>query len=137
MRDLRYAARVLLKSPAFTLTAVATLALCIGANTAIYTVVDRVLLRALPYPHPERLAMITRHYEVAGAGDELSQSGFGWVALREGAGTVLDLAAVSGLGGDVNLVAGDRASSVRQERVSAGYFRLLGIAPERGREFSD
>jgi predicted permease len=137
MRDLRYAVRVLRKSPGFTLTAVLTLALCIGANTAIYTVVDRVLLRALPYPHPERLAMITRHYEGAGATeDDLSQSGFTWEALRDGAASVIDLAASSGLGGSVNLVAGDRASSVRQERVSAGYFGVLGVSPELGREFT-
>ena len=137
MRDLRYAVRVLLKNPVFTIAAVVTLALCIGANTAIFTVVDRVLLRPLPYPHPDRLAMITRHFEGAGGvEDDLSQSGFTWVALREGASAVLDLAATSGLGGGVNLVAGDRASSVQQERVSAGYFRVLGIAPEIGREFS-
>ena len=85
MRDLRYAVRVLLKSPGFTLTAVVTLALCIGANTAIYTVVDRVLLRALPYPHPERLAMIVRHTQGAGVSeDDVSQSGFTWMALRQG-----------------------------------------------------
>src|SRR5437764_130163 len=137
MRDLRYAIRVLLKDPAFTLTAVVTLALCIGANTAIYTVVDRVLLRPLPYPHPERLAMITRHYEGAGAvDDDLSQSGFAWAALRVGAASVIDLAAFSGLGGSVNLVAGDRPVSVPQQRVSAGYFRVLGVEPEIGREFS-
>jgi predicted permease len=136
MRDLRYAVRVLLKNPAFTLTAVLTLALCIGANTAIYSVVDRVLLRPLPYPHPERLAMITRHYERGGASeDDLSQSGFTWVALRDGAADVVDLAALS-LAGGVNLVAGDRASSVQQQRVSAGYFRVLGIEPAIGREFS-
>ena len=55
MRDFRYAIRVLLKSPVFAVTAILTLALCVGANTAIYTVVDRVLLRPLPYPQPERL----------------------------------------------------------------------------------
>jgi predicted permease len=136
MRDLRYAIRVLLKTPAFTLTAVLTLALCIGANTAIYTVVDRVLLRPLPYPRPERLAMIARHYPIAGAEDDYSQSGLAWVALRDGAASVIDLAAYSGLGGSVNLVAGDRPSSVQQLRVSAGYFRVLGVAPEIGREFS-
>src|SRR6185436_7661071 len=121
-----------------TLSAVLTLALCIGANTAIYTVVDRVLLRPLPYPRPERLAMITRYYDAAGAGaGDISQSGFTWVALREGAASVIDLAALSGLGGRVNLVAGDRASSVAQQRVSAGYFRVLGVSPELGREFSE
>ena len=136
MRDLRYAVRVLLKNPAFTFTAVLTLALCIGANTAIYTVVDRVLLRSLPYPHPERLAMITRHYQGAGVvEDDVSQSGLTWVALRDGAAAVIDLAATSMPGG-VNLVAGDRASSVQQQRVSAGYFGVLGIAPEVGREFN-
>jgi hypothetical protein len=137
MRDLRYAVRVLLKNPGFTLTAVLTLALCIGANTAIYTVVDRVLLRPLPYPHPERLAMITRHYEGGGATeDDTSQSGFAWIALRDGAAAVLDLAAFSGLGGGVNLIAGDRASSVQQQRISAGHFRVLAVQPEIGREFS-
>ena len=135
MRDLRYAVRVLLKNPGFTFTAVLTLGLCIGANTAIYSVVDRVLLRSLPYPQPDRLAMITRQYE-GGGDDDLSQSGFALVALREGAAAAIDIAALSGLGGGVNLVAGDRASSVQQQRVSAGYFRILGIAPEVGREFS-
>ncbi len=78
MRDLRYGFRVLLKSPAFTVTAILNLALCVGANTAINTVVDRVLLRPLPYPHPGRLAMITRHYEGGGSGeDDVSQSGRG------------------------------------------------------------
>src|SRR4051794_3369060 len=128
MRDLRYAVRVLLNSPAFTITAVLTLALCIGANTAIYTVVDRVLLRPLPYAHPDRLAMITRHYEGAGsAEDDFSQTGFTWMALRDGGSAAIDLAAFSGLGGGVNLAVGDRPSSVQQARVSAGYFRVLGI----------
>src|SRR5947207_3115264 len=75
MRDLRYACRVLLKSPAFTVTAVLTLGLCIGANTAIYTVVDRVLLRPLPYPHPERLAMVVREYRGNGVGKAIALRG--------------------------------------------------------------
>jgi putative ABC transport system permease protein len=54
MRDFRYAVRVLAKSPLFTSSAILTLVLCIGANTAIYTVVDRVLLRRLPYPDAGR-----------------------------------------------------------------------------------
>ena len=61
--------RVLCKSPVFAITAILTLALCIGANTAIFTVVDRVLLRPLPYPHPDRLAVVVRHYQGGGEDD--------------------------------------------------------------------
>jgi len=136
MRDLRYALRVLLKSPVFTITATLTLALCIGANTAIYSVVDRVLLRSLPYPRPDRLAVVTRHYQGAGGEDDTSQAGVTWAALRDGA-SKLDVAVTSGLPMGVNLVAGGQAEYVTQQRVSAGYFRVLGVMPALGREFSD
>jgi len=139
MRDLRYAIRVLLKAPAFTIPATLTLALCIGANAAIFTVVDRVLLRPLPYPHPERLAMVVREYRGDGVSeDDIGQAGVTWEALKEGATSGLDFAiSAGGFNDGVNLVAGDRAEFVTQRRVSAGYFRVLGIAPEHGREFSD
>ncbi len=135
MRDLKYAARVLIKSPVFALTAILTLALCIGANTAIYSVVDRVLLRPLPYPQADRLAIVARHYQGIDE-DDVSQAGVTWVALRQGA-PALDVAAFSGLGQGVNLVAGGAAEYVVQERVSAGYFRVLGVPPAIGRELSE
>jgi len=135
MRDLRYAVRVLRKNPAFTITAVATLALCIGANTAIYTVVDRVLLRPLPYPQPERLAQVMTHF--ARGYDQGGQTGGTWEVLRDGV-TSVDLATSSGGFGSigVNMVVGTHAEYVAQQRVSAGFFRVLGVAPARGREFT-
>src|SRR5262245_14561166 len=124
MRDLRYACRVLIKSPLFALTSILTLALCIGANTAIYTVVDRVLLRALPYPHPERLAMVMTHFERSN--NEISgQTGGIWEVLRDRV-TLADVAVVAGLGMGVNLVAHEQPQYVQQQRVSAGFFRVLG-----------
>ena len=138
MRDLRYAVRVLTKSPVFTIAAVLTLALCIGANTAIYTVVDRVLLRPLPYPEPDRLAMVVRHYEGAGINeDDTGEAGAAWEALRRGAIAKLDFAATAGGSQGVNFVSGTRAEYVKQQRVSAGYFRVLQVRPELGREFTD
>src|SRR3982750_4230573 len=107
MRDIRYAVRLLLNAPVFTATAVLTLALCIGANTAIYTVVDRVLLRALPYPQPERLAQVVTHFERNG-NDEVGQTGATWERLHDQV-TTMDLATTSGGFGSigVNLVLGN------------------------------
>src|SRR5262245_31950297 len=112
MRDLRYAIRVLLKSPVFAITAILTLALCIGANPAIYTVVDRVLLRSLPYPRPDRLAIVVRHYQGLDEHD-VSQAGVTWQALRERAPS-LDVAVFTNLVMGVNLVAGASAEYVLQ-----------------------
>jgi len=138
MRDFRYAVRVLWKSPVFAATAILTLALCIGANTAIYTVVDRVLIRPLPYPHADRLAIVTRHYSGPGVDeDETGQAGATWEALRAAVSDTLDLATTAGSGQGVNFVAGDRPVYIKQQRVSAGYFRVLGVSPEIGRDFTE
>ena len=135
-RDLRYAVRVLRKSPTFTAAAVATLALCIGANTAIFSVVDAVLLRPLPYAHPEQLFSVARHFHGKGSdGYQMNLWGGAWEAVRDNAAYV-DASVFSDGSMGVNFAAGGRVEYVKQQRVSAGFFRVLGIAPLIGREFS-
>ncbi len=136
-RDVRYAWRLLRRSPGFAVTVIATLALCIGANTAIFSVVDAVLFRPLPYPHPERLALVMTWYSDSQHQGEFwgtSQNGATWEMLRDGAAPV-DWAAYSG-SARLNLVAGRAAQYISQQRVTAGYFSVVGIPPAIGREFT-
>src|SRR3954462_11764474 len=120
MRDIRYAIRLLARSPVFAATAIVTLALCIGAHTAIFPVVDRVLLRPLPYPHPERLAMVMTHFDRHG-NDEYGQTGGIWAAVHDRV-TLADVAVSAEIGMGVNLVAHDQPQYVQLQRVSAGFF---------------
>jgi predicted permease len=132
--DIRFGARQLRKAPALTFTVVGTLALCLGANTAIYTVVDRLFLRPLPYPDASRLAMIMQVAEKGGVSEtDNSQTGQMWEIVRDHA-TFLD-SAVYGMPSGVNLVAGGRVEYVEQQRVSANFFHVLGVLPQIGREF--
>jgi predicted permease len=134
-RDFRYACRTFAKHKGFTVATVAILAITIGANAAVYTLVDRLLMRPLPYPQADRLVTIVRHYETAaGTGDSYSVAGATWFAMRDGVPD-LDMAMTSGATG-VNLTADDQIAYVQQLRVSAGFFRVLGIAPALGREFT-
>ena len=136
-RDIRYAGRLLRRSPGFALTVVATLALCIGANTAIFSVVDAVLFRPLPYPQPERLAQVVTYYSDANHEGEYwgtSQNGATWEMLRDHA-TSVDWAAFTG-STRLNLVAGRKVQYVSQQRVTAGYFSVVGVPPAVGRTFT-
>ena len=133
--DIRFALRQLRKSPGFTLVVLATLGLCIGANTAIYSVLDAVLLRPAPYPELDRLAMVNTHWRQNGKeGERSSQTGALFEGVRDGS-RALDVAALGGASG-VNFAAQGHLEYVRQQRVSAGFFHVLGIAPQMGREFS-
>ena len=134
-RDLSYAVRILRRSPAFALTAIVTLAVVIGANSAVFSLADSILLRPLPYPDPDRLAVVnvlTRSSEGQDEGD--SVDGWMWEALHDRATTV-DAATFVGTSG-ANFVAGAAAAYIKQQRVGAGFFRVLGIAPLLGREFT-
>src|SRR5664280_1378817 len=133
--DLRFAFRQLRKAPGFTLIVIGTLALCIGVNTAIFSVLDAVLLRAAPYPEPDRLAVVVTATRGGGAEDiNTSQTGALFEAVRDHV-PGLDVAAHAWPGG-ANFAANDRPEYIQQQRVSAGYFRVLGMAPRTGREFS-
>jgi predicted permease len=136
VRDLRYAFRMLRKTPGFTMAATLTLALGIGANTAVFSVVNALLFEPLPFPQPERLALVEHHFRSPQDGDNrgIGVNGRMWFAVRDHAATV-DAAAIGGTSG-VNLVASDKAAYVQQQRVSAGYFRVVGIPPMIGREFT-
>ena len=133
--DVRFACRQLRKSPGFTLIVLATLGLCIGANTAIFSVLDAVLLRGAPYPEPERLALLISHWTRDGQeGDLPSQNAAMFEGVRDGVPD-LDVAAYSGTNG-ANFASQGHLEYVRQQRVSAGYFRVLGMPPQIGREFT-
>ncbi|HTM23601.1 MAG TPA: ABC transporter permease [Vicinamibacterales bacterium] len=136
VRDVRYALRMLRKTPGFTAIALLTLALGIGANAAVFSAVDALLFEPLPYPHPDRLALMGRHYRSAKSGDdhEIGSNGRMWFAVRDHTSKV-DVAVMGGTAG-VNLVAAENVAYVSQQRVSAGYFRVLGIPPMIGREFT-
>jgi len=131
-KDGRYAFRTLLKNPAFTLIAVFALALGIGANTAIFTVVDRVLLRPLPYPNADRLVNVVRKFQ-SGEGATMSIPKF--AAIRQAG--LLDAAAVYDfMGPGMNLSGSGAPEQVRGIHVSEAYFRLFGATPSLGRTFT-
>lgn len=131
LADLRYALRQLWKSPAFTVAAVSTLALGIGANSAIYAVIDATLFRPLPYHDPDRLVM-----PWCGDPGEASFYSFSYPRFRffqEHARDFVDLAAYD----DEVVSFADRSDPQRLEggRVSANFFSMLGVAPQLGRDF--
>src|SRR5215510_7560538 len=140
-QDLRYGARTLLKRPGFTLAAVLTLALGIGANTAMFTIVHGALLRPLDYPKPDQLMYLTAEAPAIGAArNALSVPEY--TEFRQMNQSFAAIGAYSTGGaayttGEVNVTAGDRPLRVRSISVDAHLLKALGIQPEQGRFFSD
>jgi len=131
VHDLNYALRQLRKTPGTAILAVLTLALGIGANTAIFTVVQNVLLRPLPYPHADRLVNISPGTKAAFAGT----SWLNYVDIRNQS-RLLDT--VAGYSEDVTVVqSADSSVSVAAPRVTPDLFSMLGAKPILGRTFSD
>src|SRR5215472_5164631 len=136
--DFRFGGRQLYKNPGFTLTVVLTLALSVGANTAIFSLVNALLLKSLPYPHPERLATIYIHVTGPRGVDDGPNGidGQKWELLRDNAPSLISSVSSGGASG-VNLKAGSRVQYVRNSRVSAHYFDVLALQPFLGRSFSE
>jgi len=128
---------MLRKNPGFTAVAVLTLALGIGANTAIFSVVNAVLLRPLPYPEPDRIVqlMLSPSPALPVGFDARVTSVPKFMVWREQTQAFKDIAA-DDWGGVVNLTGGDRPEQLRGLHVSADYFRLFGAPVEVGRTFS-
>jgi putative ABC transport system permease protein len=132
LQDVRYGGRMLLRAPGFTCAALLTLALGIGANTAIFSVVNAVLLRPLPYPHPDRLVQLVRQRSVDAAG----QTGRRYLFFRDHLKSVEALTAYRGAG-SLNMARGDAARFVSVRAVSKEYFTVFGAAPALGQPFTD
>lgn len=126
--DVRYAARVLLKAPGPALTVMVALMLGIGANSAIFAVINTVLLHPLPYPHSDRIVNIARS---GGSGVTVPMFTY-W---EQNSGFFEDLAAYQpGIG--MNLSGGDKPQLINTMKTSRNYFRLFGASPVIGRTFS-
>jgi predicted permease len=139
----KHAFRRLVTSPVTTAIALVTLALGIGVNTAVFSIMDAFLLRALPYPHPDRIAAVVVHREdtnprtgVVSSDEDDSFDGASWQILKSSLDGVT-LASSGWGGGGVNLRAGTVVRYLTGAHVSAHYFEVLGIPFLFGRGFSE
>ncbi len=139
-RDARHGVRMLSRTPVFTVVALLTLALGIGANTAIFSIVNGVILRPLNYPKPEQLMYLTTEFPALGlTGNALSVQEY--LEFREINQSFAMVGAYRTIGGayttgEVNLMAGDRPLRVRSMSVDAHLLNTLGVQPAQGRFFN-
>lgn len=132
-QDLRYALRQMRRSPGFALAAILTLALGMGANTAVFSVVDAVLLKPLGYPDPDRIVqMFLWSQEGSARGQSVEDFRF----LREHANSLEDLSAYDFAQSEMGLTSGT-PEQVHGIHVSANYFRLFGVPFRLGRAFNE
>src|SRR2546428_990808 len=138
-QDLRYGVRMLLKKPGFTLIAIFTLALGIGATTAIFSVVNGVLLKPLPYSHPEELVSVRFIAQGLGAKD-LPASATAYFTFREQSGAFQDIGlysrGINGAGDSVNVTGLGEPERALALGVTDGLLPILGVTPLLGRFFT-
>jgi predicted permease len=133
VQDVRFASRMLRKSPGFTAVAVLTIALGIGATTAIFSVVNATLLHPLPYPHPEQLVSVQDDLPGVGAQD-VGMSVPEWHDLERSG--IFQYVSSMGGGGSVNLTGSSQPTRARFLSEAPNYFALLDVKPELGRAFN-
>lgn len=130
LQDIRYAVRILVKAPGFTMIAIVTLALGIGANTALFSVVDGVLLNPLPYAQPDRLVALYTHTHTFSHSSISYPNFLDWVH---------DNRSFSGMaafrGDELNMTGMGEPERLKTEMVSADFFSILGVKPVVGRTF--
>ncbi|HEV2491612.1 MAG TPA: ABC transporter permease [Terriglobia bacterium] len=133
LQDLKYGLRMLAKNPGFTAVAVITLALGIGANTAIFSVVNGVLLRPLPYPRPDGIVRLLLQWKGGGTNDTLTAPEFEF--YRDHNDVFQAVAGFRG-SGDLNLKQGNSYEWLSALQVTDGFFSALGVSPALGRGFT-
>jgi putative ABC transport system permease protein len=129
LSDLRFAARQLRRNPGFTMVSAVTLALGVGASTAIFSAVDPVLFRPLPYPHPGRVLMIWNRWQ--GARSELAYGT--WLELQQRGHSFESTAIFEPW--QPAITGGAEPEKLEGQSVSAGFFHVLGVTPALGRDF--
>ena len=135
LADLRYALRGLRRSPLFASVAILSLALGIGANTAIFTLIDQILLRKLPVSHPEQLVMVYQDADNNGSNMGARMNSYPlYQDLQQKAEPFSEVMCRRLIAASVSI--GDRTERVRAEMVSGNYFTMLGVKPAVGRVFN-
>src|SRR5215471_20601717 len=130
-RDLRLSARQLRRQPLFTCVAVVTLALGIGANSAVFSLIQSVLIRPLPYDHPERLVMMSE------SGPDIENRMISYPNFVDWRGRNQVFESISTMRDfDLTITEGGNAESVTAKIVAADYFRVLRLSPLTGRDFA-
>jgi predicted permease len=134
VQDSRYALRTLWKSPGFSVVATLVLAIGIGANTAMFSLIDAMLLRGVPYPDAERLVVLIGNVRRAAAVERRGNSFPDHADWRANSSSFDDIAAYTQT--NVILASFDEPERIAAEAVSAGYFDILGVSPQHGRVFA-
>jgi len=130
LQDARFGARIMLRAPVVTASIILVLALGIGANSAMFSIVDALLIHPVSYPQPEKLAFVWSHDSQGSLSDASAADFMDWRAQSK---TLSDLAAWMPTA--FVLTGGDRPRQASGARVSANFFRTLGVKPELGRTF--